>query len=102
LVVAQGKSEIGRRRDVLFNSKVLRIFADIHARREEMRFFGPHTLLLHFIYPMLGLGGYVLIVFSICVFLAFGEESDGMRAKLINKPKHLSNIGDLTTPINQD
>jgi hypothetical protein len=42
-----------------------------------MRFFDSHTILLYLVYhPMLALGIYFLIISSICMFLAFGEESD--------------------------
>jgi hypothetical protein len=47
----------------------------------EMRSSDPHTLLLHCLYAMLGLGGYFLIMRSICLFLAFGEESDKFRSR---------------------
>jgi hypothetical protein len=67
-----------------------------------MRFFDPHTLLLYFIYPILGFGGYLLVMYSFCVFVAFGEESDGMRAQLLEKSQHLTNIGDRTPATNQD
>jgi hypothetical protein len=46
-----------------------------------MRFFDPHTVLLYFVYPMLALGSYVLIICFICIFLAFGEKSDKIRAR---------------------
>jgi hypothetical protein len=41
-----------------------------------MKFFDSHTLLLYLVYPMLALGIYFLIISSICMFLAFKEESD--------------------------
>jgi hypothetical protein len=44
-----------------------------------MRFGDPHTLLLYFVYAMLGLSGYFLIMCSLCMFLAFGEASDKIR-----------------------
>ena len=47
-----------------------------------MSFGDPHTLLVHFLYAMLGLGGYFLTMGSICLFLAFGEESDELRFRL--------------------
>jgi hypothetical protein len=46
-----------------------------------MRFFDSHTVLPYLIYPMLALGTYVLFISSICQFLAFGEESDRIRAQ---------------------
>jgi hypothetical protein len=46
-----------------------------------MRFGDPHTLLLHFLYAMLGLGAYFLTMRSMCLFLAFGEESDEFRSR---------------------
>jgi hypothetical protein len=53
----------------------------ISCEEVEMRFFGPHAVLLHFVNPMLALGSYLLIIRSICMFLAFGEESDKIRAQ---------------------
>jgi hypothetical protein len=46
-----------------------------------MRFFDSHTILLYLVYPVLALGIYVLAISSICIFLAFGEESDKIRAQ---------------------
>lgn len=46
-----------------------------------MRFFGPHPVLIFFVYSALGLGSDFLIICSICAFLTFGEESDKIRAK---------------------
>ena len=46
-----------------------------------MKFFDSHILLLYLVYPMLALGIYLLIISSICMFLAFGEESDRIRAQ---------------------
>jgi hypothetical protein len=46
-----------------------------------MGIFDPHTVLKYFVYLMLALGSYVLIIFSACIFLAFGEESDKIRAQ---------------------
>jgi hypothetical protein len=47
-----------------------------------MRFADSHSILLYLVYPMLALGIYFLIISSICIFLAFGEESDKIRAQL--------------------
>jgi hypothetical protein len=47
-----------------------------------MRFFDSHTILLYLVYPIVALGVYFLIISSICIFLAFGEESDKIRARL--------------------
>jgi hypothetical protein len=44
-----------------------------------MRFFGPQTVFLYFVYPMLAVGSYFLVICSTCIFLAFGEESDKPR-----------------------
>lgn len=46
-----------------------------------MGFFDPHTAIIYFVYAMLALAGYFLIVWSICIFLAFGERSDKIRAQ---------------------
>jgi hypothetical protein len=46
-----------------------------------MKVFDSHTSLLYLVYPMLALGIYFLIISSICMFLAFGEESDEIRAR---------------------
>jgi hypothetical protein len=46
-----------------------------------MRFFDSHTLLLYLVYPMLALGAELLIISSMCKFLAFGEESDKIRTQ---------------------
>jgi hypothetical protein len=46
-----------------------------------MGFFNPHTIVVYLIYPMLALASYFLIICSICIFLAFGEESDQIRAQ---------------------
>jgi hypothetical protein len=48
-----------------------------------MRFSDPHTLLQYFIYVVLGMGGYFLIICSLCRFLAFGEASDGIRSRSV-------------------
>jgi hypothetical protein len=61
-----------------------------------------HRLLSYFIYPMLGFGCYFLIMLSICVFLAFGEESDTMRAKSIARSRHSSSSRKRTTASNRD
>jgi hypothetical protein len=50
-----------------------------------MRSFDSHTVLLHFVYPMLAFGVYVLFISSICKFLEFGEESDRIRAHWANR-----------------
>jgi hypothetical protein len=49
-----------------------------------------HRLLSYFIYPMLGFGCYFLVMLSICIFLAFGEDSDTIRAKSIAKSRRSS------------
>jgi hypothetical protein len=46
-----------------------------------MDFFDPHTVSTYFVYSMLAFGAYFLIIYSLCIFLAFGEESDKIRAQ---------------------
>jgi hypothetical protein len=43
--------------------------------------FDSHTVLIYFVYPMLALGSYVFFIWAGCIFLAFGEESDEIRAQ---------------------
>jgi hypothetical protein len=61
-----------------------------------------HRLLSYFIYPMLGFGCYFLVMLSICIFLAFGEDSDTIRAKSIAKSRYSSSSRKRTATGNRD
>jgi hypothetical protein len=66
-----------------------------------MRFGDPHTLLLLFVYAVLGLSGYFLIICFFCMFLAFGEASDRIRPKSPHKPGKIAGTEDQDS-IDQD
>jgi hypothetical protein len=67
-----------------------------------MRFFDSHTVLLYPIYPMLALGIYVLFISSICKFLAFGEESDRIRAQWADGSQPVRDVGNVTPSISRE
>jgi hypothetical protein len=57
-----------------------------------MRFGDPHTLMLYFVYAMLGLSGYFLIIYFFCMFLAFGEASDNIRPRSAHRTRQIAKV----------